>query len=138
MALNIDPKNIAAFLFENTSDKIIQLTLGGIETTYELFCFCTTLLIQGIVLYCGNNVDIDTITEEVIEKAILKMANAGIRVRIASYKKAEGQASAIMLASRKIITTVNDYILLIHSQGTTYEVNFDVVRHAHILPKHVF
>lgn len=80
--INLEVNDLANFLFiQNKNDAVIELNLGGIKNTFDLFCFLLNILCKGIVLMFSPDTmkfDIDSITSEQFAVATTKLANAGI------------------------------------------------------------
>lgn len=74
--------DLAEFLFlKNVNNVKIELTLGGIESNKDLFCFCLDLFCKGIVLLFsedGTRVHVEDMTYEQFEKVKVKLACAGV------------------------------------------------------------
>ena len=83
MEINID--YLAEFLFlRNTSNSLVELTLGGIEDNKDFFFFCLDLFCKGLVLLYGkdNKLIINDINEEQFETVRKKLENAGILAKL--------------------------------------------------------
>ena len=83
MEINID--YLAEFLFlRNTSNSLVELTLGGIEDNKDFFFFCLDLFCKGLVLLYGkdNKLVINDINEEQFESVRKKLENAGILAKL--------------------------------------------------------
>jgi len=81
--VDMDVSDFADFMFKrNVNDSIIELTLGGVENTKDLFCFLVDLLCKGLVLMFGheNRVEVDSLTQDDFLLVKKKMALAGVEV----------------------------------------------------------
>ena len=83
MEININ--YLAEFLFlRNTSNSLVELTLGGIEDNKDFFFFCLDLFCKGLVLLYGkdNKLIINDINEEQFAVVQKKLDNAGILAKL--------------------------------------------------------
>lgn len=78
--------DLAEFVFsKNTNNTKIELTLGGIESNKDLFCFCLDLFCKGLVLLFsedGTRVHVEDMTHEQLEMVKKKLACAGINAHL--------------------------------------------------------
>jgi hypothetical protein len=85
IAVDMEIDDFADFLFiKNINNAIVDLSLGNVQNTKDLFCFCIDLLCKGLIILFGDGirVDLDTITEEKFNVIKQKMFNAGILVKL--------------------------------------------------------
>lgn len=86
--MEIDIDYLAEFLFlRNTSNSLVELTLGGIEDNKDFFFFCLDLFCKGLVLLYGNDnkLVINDINEEQFESVRKKLENAGILAKLTTH-----------------------------------------------------
>lgn len=78
--------DLADFMFvRNTNDAIIDLSLGGIQNSKDLFYFCLDLFCKGLVILFGNgnnSVNIDDLTLENFALIRKKIICAGIETKL--------------------------------------------------------
>jgi hypothetical protein len=124
--------DVAEIVFEkNPKDINILLTMHGLENVYELFRFCVSLCIRGLVMLCGNHVEIDSITGENIAIVQKKMYNAGIDMTISIEPKMV-ELPSVEVRTRPPTTALNDFALFIHSRQYTYVLTFTLIRQQYI------
>jgi hypothetical protein len=88
-AVDMKIDHLAEFMFtKNTNNAQLQLSLGGIENTKDLFFFCLDIFCKGLVMLFGkgsNSVNVEDITMENFDTIREKMLCAGIDVRLSVY-----------------------------------------------------
>ena len=129
--MEVSAEKLARFVFvDNVNDIDIQLNLVGIDTSYDLFCFCVSLVMQGVNIFCGNNVEVDDIPLETINQIGRKMKNARIQMNV-SVEPKKINVTNVCIMSKETVRTMSDYALFIHSKEVTYMINFTFI----FLPK---
>ena len=119
--------SLSEYIFENKKDISISLTMNGLENAYELFRFCVSLCIQGLVLLCGNHIEIDKISMDSIATVQKKLYNAGIQMMIA-IEPALSDVPSVDIRTRPPATHISDFALFIHSRKSTYVLTFNIER----------
>jgi hypothetical protein len=135
--------DLATFMFkENKHNKLIELSLGGIEDNKDLFFFCLDLFCKGLVMLYGEDgksVSIDKITEQQFKIIQQKMICAGIRVNLSIYpldididtlEKQENKKSIINIeelnnASNNMSLEAYEFKLI--NGQMIYVVNFEII-----------
>ena len=124
--------DVAEIVFEkNPKDINILLTMHGLESVYDLFRFCVSLCIRGLVMLCGNHIEIDKITSDDIATVQKKMYNAGINMKISIEPKIIDLPS-VDVRTRQPMKALNDFALFIHSRQFTYVLTFELIRQQYI------
>ena len=129
--LDMSVNDLAEFVFiKNVNDSRLNLSLEGIEDTYDLFCFCVDLLCKGLVLLYGNNgrVEIDDMSADNLTHISKKMKNAGILLSLSIEEKNLNNTFPRMVTFLKPENDMNTKLELysMHIQGKdkVYNVNF--------------
>ena len=82
--VDMEVDDFAVFMFKrNVNDAVIELALGGVENTKDLFCFLVDLLCKGLVILFSkelNRIEVDDLTLEDFQVVKKKMGLAGIDV----------------------------------------------------------
>ena len=122
--MDINASTLASFVFiDNINDVRIDLTLPTLKTSYDLFCFFLNLVMQGILFYCGNGIEVDDIPIETIQKIIDKLKNMSVLLHVTIQPKV-GDQTCVSIMSKDKVYTISDYALFIHSKDKTYTLTF--------------
>ena len=130
MHVNMHIDNFADFMFlKNTQDAIIDLSLGGIESSKDLFCFLVDLLCKGLVLLFGSNgsVELESITENDFELVVKKMSNAGIKVMIEVKPNHTGRSLGIVFDEQANFPKLEEYFMDIIANDRIYHIRFELI-----------
>lgn len=82
MSKEIQVEELAEFIFlRNKNNAIVEMSLGGIEDTKDLFFFCLDMFCKGLVMLYGENnrLIINDINEEQFNVIQQKLKAAGIQ-----------------------------------------------------------
>ena len=138
----LEVDDFAKFVFlHNESNKHISLSLSGIDTTKDLFCFCLDMLCKGIVLLFGGEdkrVAVQDLSFENFESVCDKMKCLGIKCTLQTFETEETIESSLDLWVQNILNiqriqnsednkNLTEYHFDILTTNTLYRVTFDVL-----------
>lgn len=145
--MNID--DFAVFVFtKNTDNKAIALSLSGIDTSKDLFCFCFDMLCKGIVLLFGEKerrVAINDISYDDFELVCEKIKCLGIKCKLETFDTEEIAESAMDVWIQNLLNLeriqnsddnkkLDEYHFDIQTTEKLYRVTFDVIHNTDDIP----
>lgn len=134
LAVDMEIDDFATFLFiKNKHNAIVDLSMGNVENTKDLFCFCIDLLCKGLIILFGDGirVDLDTITQDNFAVIKQKMYNAGILVKLEVFPNTDKEPNTVNVAdidNAKDDMNMDDYHLKIVGNDIIYYIQFSVER----------
>lgn len=132
--VDMDVNDLVTFVFiKNVNDATLNLSLDGIEDTYDFFCFCVDLLCKGLVLLYGSNgsVEIDNLGIEKFGYITKKLNNAGIHVSLdlldtddLEYFNTECKVVSFVRPDESKKDDLEAYAMYIRGKSKIYKVKF--------------
>lgn len=131
--------NLAEFMFiTNKDDKVLSLSLNGVEDTKDMFYFLLDLFCKGLVLMFGDGrgVNISELSMEDFAAIKKKMSNAGVLVNLSIYQdiaidnEEEAKAPHVNLQHIEALDNnmpLNDYHFILRMGQTVYTICFELV-----------
>lgn len=133
--VDMEVNDFAYFMFKkNVNDAIIELSLGGVENTKDLFCFLVDLLCKGLVISFGNNsnrIEIDDLTIDDFQVIKKKMGLAGIEVNLNLLPNIESLPPNVNIRDLDFLPDndhLEKYIFRVVSFNIIYEIHFSITR----------
>lgn len=145
----LEVDDFAKFIFlRNESNKHIALSLSGIDTTKDLFCFCLDMLCKGIVLLFGGDVKrvaVQDLSYENFEVVCDKMKCLGIKCRLETFEAEETLESTLDLWVQNVLNiqriqnsdenkNLTEYNFDIQTKETLYRITFDILHNVNDEP----
>lgn len=130
--VDMEVDDLAKFMFlENINNAVIELSLGGVESNKDLFCFLVDLLCKGLVLSYGfdNRVEIDNLTFQDFQKIQQKIGCAGIQVHLEVKENTEGDIAGVNMYEIDRIddnAPLYDFTLKLTSVNNIYHIKFSL------------
>jgi hypothetical protein len=126
--------DLAEFMFmKNINDAIIEMSLGGVENTKDLFCFFVDLMCKGLVLLFGkeNRIELDQLSMDDFKLVQHKMSLAGIAVNLNIEPNSTNLPTSLNI--RDIDTfpdnnPISSYFFVIISPSIIYKISFGISR----------
>jgi hypothetical protein len=120
------------FIFKgNTNNQKVLLNIPNLEKGYDLFLFLVDVLCKGLVILYGldGRVRVDQITPDQIAVIKQKLYNAGINLVInTTCDQSERRKLVPYILTPPGAINVEDYKLIIPSDGVKHEVQFNLMR----------
>ena len=141
--VELDVKDLVEFIFQrNINNAILELSLGGIENTKDLFFFILDLFCKGLVLMYGNGenrVELQSLTQEQFAYMREKLECAGITPILEflpnpdpSYDE-DDQAIRYVnmnladLQNEDDNKSLNEYVFQVYTPEAIYKLHFDLI-----------
>jgi hypothetical protein len=145
MSLN----DLTEFLFlKNYTNKQIGISLNGIDTSRDLFCFCLDILCKGLVLLFGkdNKVVLQDLSYDDFNKVNEKMKCMGIRCHLETFEVETPQETIIDLWTQNVLNihrihTSNENLKLeeyhfdIQTKEFIYRIRFELIHNINDRPQ---
>ena len=128
--VDMEVDDFAKFVFlRNVNDAVIELSLGGVESNKDLFCFLVDLLCKGLVLVFGSNnrVELESMNLCDFELIERKLACAGIKVHLTVLENSDGDIAGINMHELNDIpddSPLPDFTLKLTSSTYIYHIRF--------------
>lgn len=141
LLVTMDVNDLADFVFkQNQSNKHVNLTINGIDTTKDLFCFCLDMLCKGLVLLHGqdNRVAINSLSMEQFAEVQNKMRCLGIDCTLAVFKADTPAETLLDLWTQNFLNVqkvrmsddnarLEDYRFDLQTSDTIYKITFKLL-----------
>lgn len=112
MSFNKDIENLAETIFMgNDNCNYISISLGGIETSEQLFTVLCLILTRGIVYFYGEGLNLEEIPQHTLTKIFKKMHYAGIECNINILEKPKDAPTGIFHIYSKTSNDIKDHAL---------------------------
>lgn len=119
-------------IFENNSDRAINMSLIGIEDIYDLFCFCLDLFIKGLIFLYGtadSKLNLDSLDQKMLDFTVKQLNKAGIIVTIEESIDLFNKNTVIIIPEKDIDKfEVEQYRLKIFKNTNIYTIYFSLGR----------
>lgn len=119
-------------IFENKSDRAINMSLIGIEDIYDLFCFCLDLFIKGLIFLYGtpdSKLNLDSLDQKMLDFTVKQLKKAGIIVTIEESIDLCNKNTVIIIPEKDIDNyEVEQYRLKIFKNTNIYTIYFSLGR----------
>jgi hypothetical protein len=136
VSLEID--DLAEFVFcRNVDNKPIELSLGGIASPKDLFCFAVDMLCKGLVLMfgTGGRVVVEELSFDQISLVQKRMKALGIQIDLVVEPPDEALLADVAqrINIREVMEMPQDlpldkYVFRIRSTVGTFAIRFSIVR----------
>lgn len=139
MEVEMHINDLAEFMYlKNINDAKVEMSLGGIEDTKDLFFFCLDLFCKGLVLLFGTaerKVSIQDISLDQFQVIKKKLGNAGIAVTLEVFEDIDmGDEAQVPgfniqeIESNPPLPHLKDYNFRVRFSNTVYQIVFDLVQ----------
>ncbi len=125
--MNVD--HFVEFMFlKNVNNYLIDLQLGGIEDTKDLFCFFVDLLCKGLVLLYGQNgkIELEKIEEDQFQNVARKMMLAGIKTHLNIIPNESSKRLGLEFKDENY-DTLDEYEMNIIANDKIYNIRFSLI-----------
>lgn len=145
MSLN----DLAEFLFlHNSADRLVGISLNGIDTSRDLFCFCLDILCKGLVLLFGNDnkVVLQDLSYDDFCKVNEKMKCIGIKCHLETFQVDDPPENIVDLWTQNILNIhrihstdenlkLEEYHFDIQTKEFIYRIRFELIHNIHDRPQ---
>lgn len=119
-------------IFSNKSNLPINISIAGIQDTYDLFCFCLDIFIKGIIYLHGNGeskLNILSLSMMDLKNVTDKMKKTGIEVSIEVITMNIRLMNAVSIPPKNDTkTNLDEYVLEIIIDQLLYKITFSCIR----------